>query len=350
MIWSVTSVDIATTRASFARVSRIDGQYLDPGKLSLVFNEDAELAKRPVAQSSALRTTGLNPAADVSQFFKTNSATGALRLLHDCLRNAVIFVALEPLLFLGKRSQPAPGCLGSASLKTSAAAGKLATDGLYGVAGVVRAVAVRRDIDDAKIDTENLRRFDQFRIVNVADAREIEAALDVHQVNFALAVRKQLPLVLAHNRLDLDASGQGPDRNNVIGFEAEDTAVVGLRRPLTEYASTLAAIGLVGRKRICDFSDAPNNDLRSKFKHYARLSIGQFVQIELARIACFKTACGQKITRLVAAFEGVSKQLGLFIRRQKFDVSNQFHSSNMERFMVCVKHCNQRKGALSSPP
>ena len=69
--------DMATDRALFAGVSRIDSNTGNTGALGLVFDLDAKVCERPVMQSVSVHLSGLNVRADSRQFFDGNTQTQA---------------------------------------------------------------------------------------------------------------------------------------------------------------------------------------------------------------------------------------------------------------------------------
>jgi hypothetical protein len=329
---SVGIVDRSTARATFARVFWIDKQHRDAGSLRLVGDELAKLGERPIAQACSLSAAGRNPAANMGQFFQPDRASGAFCGINERLRNAVVFVALEPRLLLGQLAQTALGRLRAARLKTFAAIGKLDANGFDALAGIAMSVAVRRDVGNAEIDTKRFERIDQFRIVDVADASDKPLTLDQHQIDLAATMFHQQALMFPHHGLDLDATVECPDRNDVIRLEADNPIIVWLSGVLAKLDQLrLVTVGFVRRVRVGDFGDAANGHLRRDLELSPRIGIGQLMQVELSNNARFKAALRQEVAGLVATLERASEQAGLLFRRLELDVGHEFHSSSIER-------------------
>ena len=130
LVRSVLRVDTSTSRASLARVARIDCDQRDASALRLVGEEGAELPERPVSQASALFAAGRNLSADVGQFFDPNPASSAFGIQHDSLRYAVVRMFLEPRLLPGEFDEPPLGGLGADALQHLAALGVTRADTL----------------------------------------------------------------------------------------------------------------------------------------------------------------------------------------------------------------------------
>lgn len=349
MIGPVLSVDRSAIRATFTRVLRIDENYRDASALRLVGDELAKLGKGPITQACSLSTAGLYPVADIGQFLKTNGATGALRGFNKLLRNAVVSVFLEPRLFAREFSEAALSRLRSSFLKTRTAAVKIGAYLFDGLASVALAVAVGRNVGNTEVDAQGFQRVDQLRIVNVADTGEIEAAPDKQQINLALTEGEHVALMLAHRGLDLDSAVQRPDRNDVVGLEADNPVIVRLRRVLAELYKPVAAVGLLCRVSVGNLGNAADGRLSAKRESLSRLGVPNLVQVKLPRHASLKAFPRQEIARLVAAFERISKLLGLLSRRKQLDIGDQFHYSSIERFELMSTWVNSLRAKARTP-
>lgn len=331
MSGSVLIVDRSAARAAFARVSGIDKNHRHASTSRFVCDELTKLAKRPVAQACSPTATGRNPATNVLEVFKTNRPAGAFCGFDKLFRNAVVDVFLEAGLLAREFTETALGRLGAALLKTRSTAEEIGADFLDGFARVALAIAVGRDIRDAEIDTKSLKRVDQFWVINVADAGEIEVAAHVHQIDFALTEGKQVALVLPHHSLDLDAAFEGPDGNDVVGLKADYPVVVGLSGVLAERdLRRFSAVGLVRRVGIGNLGNAADSGLGSKSELGACHVVSDLVQVELARFSDRKTNLREAIAGLVATLKRVQKELLLLLGRFQLDVCDQLHSSNIE--------------------
>ena len=96
---SVLMVDRPALGASLAGVFGVDEQHRDVGASSFALDECLQWPEPPVTKPGALGTAGLDPFADALEGFKADAATGALRLQHDSLGDAVVLEPLKPPLF-----------------------------------------------------------------------------------------------------------------------------------------------------------------------------------------------------------------------------------------------------------
>lgn len=327
MIRSVLFVDCAAGRAPLARVARIDEQHRDTGSLGFVGDERLKLSEGPVSEPSAMLAAGLGPSANVLQVFQPDAASGALRLNHESLRNAVVFVFLESLLFAREFTKSAFGSLATAALKSLATIGEPLAGGLDSRAAMRFAVAVRGEIDDTKINAEHLCCHDRIGLVDIADTRKIECAAHEHQIDFALAKSEKFALALAHHGLDLGTSAKRPDRDDIVRLEADDAVIIGLRGVLAECALNLP-VQLVGVGYLRDTTDS---DLRGEAEALPDIGVTELVQVESSENTSLKTLCRQVVAGGVASLKRVLELLKLLGCRAKFDVSNEFHFAYIEK-------------------
>jgi hypothetical protein len=278
LVRSVLIIDRSTRGAPFTGVFGVDEQHTDAGRSGLVRDECLQLSERPVTKPSALGTAGLGPFANAPEVFKADAAAGALRLQHDGLRDAVVFVPLEPPLFSRQLARFAFGGLGAATLQSGSAPRHPAAYLLDPLARVVPAITIGCQVDDTEVDAKELGRLDLVGVDDLADAGKIPVTADQHQVDFALAVGEPIALALAHDRLDLEASFEGPDRHDGFGFEADNSVVVRLGRVFIEPALRVLGTGFVG---VGDIGDAPNCDLGCEFKVLPQIPTARLVQVEL---------------------------------------------------------------------
>ncbi len=326
MIGSISSVDRSTNAAPFGGVAGIDFDDWNADEPRLVFDEAAELGEGPRMQARSLRLAGLNPTPDVLEVFKPYRAPGAFSLVNEHLRDAVVGVFAEAGLLARESFQTTLGSLRAAPLEPGLAAGEFAADLLNIRASVAVAIAVESDVDDAEVHAENAFNADLLGVRNVADAGQIPLAPHQHKIDLALAERKQGPLPLAANEGDFLPAIQRPDADQVAGHEADDAVIIGLGCMAAEGALSVLAY-FVG---VSDLGNAAHSGLGSEVKHRPHFSIGQFVQVELAGLACLKATRRDVIARLITALKRLPKQRFLLGRWQQLDVRYKFHISNME--------------------
>lgn len=95
----------------------VDEQRRDAGTSGLLRDE----CRPETASYERVAAAGLDPFVNAFEVFKTDAATGVLRLQHDRLRDAVVFVSLEPPLFSRELAKFAFGGLGAATLQPGSA-------------------------------------------------------------------------------------------------------------------------------------------------------------------------------------------------------------------------------------
>lgn len=334
--------DVAAFRAFPASVARINNYDRDTGFLGLVNEELSQLAEAPIVQSLPMLLAGLNPRPDMRQFLQRNTETGAFSSGNDCFRYAVVLMFLEPPLFVAHLPKAAFCCFGADALQDRAPF-CIAFPVRFDLgAGILIALAIGCDLDDAHIDTQHPIGSKQTGIIEVAHTGQIPLAANEHQIDLALAVLQQFPLVVAADDGNLLPSGQQPKRNAVVGNEAEDSVVVGLggmfaeldrRQFLALWKCCLCC--LVGVGNLCN---APDGNLGGKFKLLAQLAIERLVHIVLASHAACKRLLGKPVTSLVATLKRRAEHGFLLRRRNQFQVGYEFHSSSMEYLLCNVKH------------
>ena len=333
LIRSVSIVDRSADAAPFGGVARIDFDDRHAKHSRLVFDMGAELGEGPGMQARSLRLAGLNPDADVREFFNRNRAPGAFSLGNEHLRNAVVGVFAEAGLLARECFQSSFGGFSAAPLKSGLAPSQFAADALDACASIAVAVAVEREIDDTEIDAEHTFDADLFRVRYVTDAGEIPLTLDEHQIDFAFAISEQGALALAADERDFLPAAKRPDAHGIGGQETNDTVIVGLGGMTTKAALAVFA-GFVGIGRL---GDAAHSRLRRQPEALANVRVSKLMQIELPRLAGLEGARGQIITSLVATLKRLPQQLLLLWRWLQLDVGNQFHYSSMETAERFVK-------------
>lgn len=330
-------VDCSAARASLARVARIDKQNWNASTSRLVGDELAKLGEGPIAQACALSTAGRNPATNVGQFFQPYRPAGAFRGLNERLRDAVVFVLLEPLLLLREYAEAALGCLRAASLKASAAAVEIGAHLLNALTRVTPSVAVRRDVRYSEINTESFQGVDHLGVIDIADAGKVELALDQHQIDLALAEGEHVALMLAHYDVDLDTSLKRPDGYNVVSLEADYPVIVGLRRVLAELdLHRIASVGLVRGVGVGNLGNAADCNLGRDLELRAGFRIADLVQIKLARLASLEADHREMVAGLIATLKRASEQAELLLRGLDLYVGDELHFSNIEQSACCV--------------
>lgn len=195
-------------RAFPACITRVNRHHRYSSQLRLVFDESTKLAEAPIVQSLPLLLAGLSPLADVRQVFQRNAEAGAFSSGNDCLRYAVVLMLLKPPLFAAHLAKTALCCFGADALQDGAPFGVAFAVLLDPRAGILVALAVSGDIDDAEINAKHAVRREQSRIIKVTHGAEIPLAAHEHQVGFALSVCDQSTLMVTADEGNLLAASQ----------------------------------------------------------------------------------------------------------------------------------------------
>ena len=330
--FSVGLFDVPARRAFSAGVSRVDEGHRNTRKPGLVRDERMELKERPVRQACPLALPSRYPFANAFEIFEGNTATGALSVRHECLADLVVDVLLIASLFAADLQQLACGRPRALALKVAPAMGGLAAVLFDGSSRVDVPIAIRGNVDDAKVDTKHVRGLDQLGIVDLADGRQVEYAADKEKVGFPLASREQRTLALsAGERHDLTPI-DSPDRDAIVGFEAQDTVVVGESAQQTEGASGLA-VELVG---VSDFSNAANDNLCGEPGAGSHGVINELVQSILSENVLVPSDRADLVADHVGLFERALQGCVLLLGRLELEIDDESHGFSLcldERFV-----------------
>lgn len=332
MVRSVFSVDHTTTRAGLACVARIDGHQRDARKLCLVGKKGTKLAKCPGVQARSLTAPGRNPPAYARQFFQGNAATGAFGSLHDHLRYHVVGMLTESGLPSSEFAQPALGCLSTSFLKSALSPCEFVTDSLDIGTGMNRSIAVNGKRDYAEVNAKPVCCLKLVGFWNVTDHGKQPFSSYKAEINLALAVGHQTPLVIPHHDRDSHTPIYGPqiDRAAILK-ETDYSVVVGLGGVLAKDWGNLAADLECAR----DLRDRSHSGLRSKAKPLTHSVVSHLVQIVLPERVGLEASSSEPCACLVAARQSCPKARGLLARRQHFESGDQLHTIKYRWFRPC---------------
>ena len=105
----------------------------------------------------------------------------------------------------------------------------LAANLLDGLSGMHGTIGVDRDVDDAKIDTQEVRRLNRGVLGHLHRAIEEELASAIDEINLPLHAVEPLALVLAINQGQDHPTSQAPEADLVQALESQDPVVVAER-------------------------------------------------------------------------------------------------------------------------
>ena len=211
--------------------------------------------------------------------------------------------------------------LSATTLESAFPATQLSSESFNGRSGIRISVTIRSNVNDAKINAKNFSRFDQVRVIDVADDREVPVPPHQHQINFPFAMGKQSALMTPTDIRDFLPSGDGPNRQLFIGQETEDPLV----KWLCAVGAELSLFVRIAFVRISYLGNASHRNLGSQSELSSNFAVGPFVKRKLTKNLIFKRQCGEPVARLVATLQGLFEQGSLFNIGQKFDVRNELH-------------------------
>lgn len=318
---SIGLFDMPTRWAFSAGVSWVDEGHRNTRKPGLVRDKRAELKERPVRQACPLALSSRYPFANAFEIFEGNTATGALSVRHECLADLVVDVLLIASLLAADLQQLACGRPRALALKIAPAMGGLAAVLFDGGSRVDVPIAIRDNVDDAKVDTKHVRGLDQFGIVDLANSRQIEYAADKEKIGFTLASREQRTLTLsAGERNDLTPI-DSPDRDAIVGFEAQDAVVVGNSALRTEGASGLS-VEFVG---VGNLFDALHDDLGCEPGAGSYAVINELVQSILSENVLVPSDRADLVADRVGLFERALQGRMLLLGRLELEIDDEPH-------------------------
>ena len=336
--------DMSAVVALLARVSGVDQDHGDTGQRCLVGDKLPQLGKAPVGVSWPLLASGLNPLPDACQVFQADSGSGALRRVHETFRNGVVRVGLKPFLLARQQAQLSACRSGVVLLKTLAPPGKALPCMLNIRTAVDRPIRINRKIDYAEVYTKDTLNPDRFWLKDITDHGKVEDASNIHQIDFAFAVRQQGALSCATLIGNRQPTLGTPQRDLGVRAESEDAVIVGLGSIALE-TPPFILIKLVG---ISHLPNAPYYHLRGKQELLATGVVGQRMQRELPKRLRVPCLASQPRTRTIRRCQRLKQRSVLGWSRHQFEVRHKFHVSSIDELMLRIKQeLPLRRGNLS---
>jgi len=309
--------DMPTSRAALAGVFRVYQDDRNPSKSRLVFDKLPQLGKTPIAvPRSFVFASNPCPRADMRQIFQRNPSVRAFGSLNESLADRVVDVFLETTLTARQLLQVASGRLRAALLKLRAKALVSPAIVLNRRAGVDVAVAGGGDVGHTQIDIALVR------VRNVAHRQQVERALAVHEVGFALPVRQQFTLALARLIGDVQPSANAPNADTpVVGLPRQNAVVIGNRAMRLE-AAPRPLVQLVG---VRNFGKAANNHLRRQTAAFPRRVVTGRLQVKATELLQFPRLLTEPIAQGIGLFQRLQQIRLLFVVGQQFNLRDELH-------------------------
>lgn len=317
------------TLGAFTR--SIPGVYLykgNPGEDGLVDKERFQLEECPRMQDSPLCTPSPYPSTDALEIFNGNSASGAFGGSNDFLSNTVIGVSGKPALLATEFLEMSFGAPRSAFLELGSKTLMSSTDVVERGAAVYITVAVRGNVNHSEIHTKEVFCVFRFRIIDVAGSRQIEFALVIDQIGFALAVNEQFLLAFTGGEVDTLATCNRPDGDGSIGKLPRQNAFI------VSYCAVLAKLThciLVQIVCVGNLRNTADYNLGSEWELGSDLFIHQPMQGELAEYLLPPRSLADPVTGDVRRVHGIEQVSRYFVVGYQFNFRRKFHSSSMEQ-------------------
>src|SRR3990167_4073587 len=220
---------VAALATGATRVARIDRDDAHARELRFVLDKAAQLGETPTALSSALTPPNRGPRSNVRQVFQRNSPRRVFGGQNDLLTDPAVLVAAESRLLLADPRQFLLRTPRVAALHGAPLLRVLPSDMLDGSSRVRRAVAVRGQVHDPKVNAEKVRRFDRRTVWDVDARIEVEQPVPQHEVDLSLHPVEPLALILAVDQWDQFAPVECEQADGIESLERHQPLVIGHR-------------------------------------------------------------------------------------------------------------------------
>jgi hypothetical protein len=338
LAFTISLIDRSALRASSRGVARIDEPNRDTRSLCLVQDKALQLVKRPTVQTTAPPFTNPYPDKDTTQILQSDPASGALCSTNYLLRNYVVRVANEALLF-ALSSPHQPLCAFRALLLQFAPKTNIASpvivDGRSGESFSVRCVG---NSHEAKVNADPLKSLILLLVWNVNGRKKKPFFVSVNQVSLAALEGKKFSVVVAANERDLLTTGQCPNTGKaLIHVPRQDAEIVRDRTILSELSANLV-VNLVG---ISNLGVESNDHLSRERKLISEGSVKRFMQIVLTKLFNLPCQFTETITSFIGHLQSAQKFIRLVGRWLKFNLRGQLDANPLSQYL---KQCNYTRG------
>lgn len=322
LIRTIGFIDTTTGRTGSGSVAGINRNHNHACTLCFVFDKASQLVERPAMQGCSLAASSPDPVTDALQIFKGDSSSGALRRINNLLADRVVDLSGKASFFAGKLSEATTTRLRTLLLQLATQTTVAKAHVLNLTAAVQLLVAVSRNRGDTEINTEIVGwRFER-GFVNVARLIQVELAIAIDKIGFALSLCQQSPVGFTTDKGDGQSPIERPDRNGVAFLPTENAVVVGdaaqrSKRPLC-LPVELVAIG--------NFGNNANRNLRRKTELFSDGIVASVMQIVLAKLLTVPGVGAEIVRRCIRSFKCSLQAFNLCISRVQLDLRSQFHS------------------------
>jgi len=320
---TIAARNVAARGARLAGVGGVNVEHRHTVTTRLVRNEGPELEETPVMQSCPLSALGRYPRTNAREILKGNRSLGAFRLLHELLGDAVVGILLKSSLLAGNRVELPTGCSRPLALKVPAAMSVTTAASLNVIAREWLSIRIDRQVHDAKIDTKNVSGLDRNGFGNITSRSDEEIATLHLKIDFALPVDKELSLVLAANKRNLDTTINRPDGDGVVVAHPEDASVEGLGGQWAEAVVSLLIPLVAG----CNLGNALDDDLGREPARLARAPVSGSMDVEAFENAVLPGVSADLVAGGVSHPQRLQQRRLLLRGRLELDGSDQLHVS-----------------------
>ena len=323
LAFTVSSIDTPTLRTSPGCVARIDEPNRDTCSLGFIQDKALHLIKAPAVQTAALRSLSPYPSANPFEIFHRDTAPGAFGSTNYFLRNYVIHVASESLLFAATAAQQTLRGLRAFLLQLAAQTNIARSFAGDGRARESRAIASLGDRHESHINADPAEHLAFFLIGHVNRREEEPFLVAINQIRFTTLEAKQFLMVIAADKRDLGATVECPDvRNAFLHVPRQNARIVRDRAVLAELAADLA-VKLVSVRHL---GVEPNDNLSGQREFVADRSIAKPVQRVLTKLFRVPSELAQSIARDIRCLQRAQERGRLFWSGLQFHLCSEFNS------------------------
>ena len=336
---SLAYVLAAATR--FASVSRgcVDNFYA----LTLGFVSDvhSKLVKAPAIMESSLRLTKpfVRARTNAFKFFETNCFTFLFSLSNQCFGNGVINNLRSRSLTTGNAFQCFVSTTGSARLQRCS--GFLAPPAklIQGLPFVGFPIRIGSDVLNTQIYSKNILAQLFLCVRNLARSVQVEFALDVAKIAFALLVLQQFGVMFTRYVRNLLSGFSCPNRNDtLISLPRQYTGIVANRAIFTKLAYPL----FVELVAVSNFAHAAYYRLRRKACRRFDVVVGAVMDFILTKRFVFPRPNRNTITGSISLLHSLQQYFSLFVGRLQAYFSGQFHNPNIHNVCQVLKYLSSK--------
>ena len=321
---------VVARRALLRGVGRVHEHDGDTGQRRLVSDEGAELMEAPGFQRGPLRLPSLYPLADPPQVLQGDPTTGAFRLGHDLLGDAVVHVPGHPGFLSTAHLEQAFGALGALALEFPAEPAVAVAHAVQPRSRPAPGVGVVKDVHDAEIHAQHVGGPVGFALGD--RYRRVQEPLPVpeDEVGFAPLPAQQRSLVVTTDEGDHLTPGHRPDADRIgVGDPAQDAGVVG-DGVMGDEPPLHLAVQLVG---VADLGDQLHDHLRRQAGRLPDVAVGDLVKVVAPEGSPRPRHVAQDTRRSIRLPEGGLQGNGLLGGGKDLDLGDQRlgHEPSMQR-------------------